>query len=200
MESLNNQKIELKKLHEIIHDDPSILDSNDSSDSEEDEHEHFISTKEVENHKLEEVNRYLKLDLNNMQLKNIELQEQLSKEIAKNKINELNLNYTKECLQFLNSNYDFTSKIGLHNIMEYNKEVVDMARIFFRIEREYNKIKQYNNIEDILKNNYDILVTKKIEAIKIQYNDRNSPLRNIKYVMYMLYILIIAIIIILLLR
>ena len=180
MESLNNQKIELKKLHEIIHDDPSVLDSNDSSDSEEDEH--FISTKEVENHKLEEVNRYLKLDLNNMQLKNIELQEQLSKEIAKNKINELNLNYTKECLQFLNANYDFTSKIGLHNIMEYNKEVVDMARVFFRIEREYNKIKQYNNIEDILKNNYDILVTKKFEAIKVLYNNMSTPLKNIKYV------------------
>lgn len=198
MESLNNQKIELKKLHEIIHDDPSVLDSNDPSDSEEDEH--FISTKEVENHKLEEVNRYLKLDLNNAQLKNIELQEQLSKEIAKNKINELNLNYTKECLQFLNSNYDFNSKIGLHNIMEYNKEVVDMARIFFRIEREYNKIKQYNNIEEILKNNYDILVTKKFESIKVQYNNMSTPLKNIKYVMYMLYILIIAIIIILLLR
>ena len=193
MESLNN--IELKKLHEIIHNDPSVLDSNDSSDSDSEDDEHFISTKAVENQKLEEVNRYLKLDLNNAQLKNIELQEQLAKEIAKNKTNELNLNYTKECLQFLNAKYDFTSKIGLHNIMEYNKEVIDMARIFFRIEKEYNKIKQYNNIEEILKNNYDILVTEKFEELNKQYNNRNSPLQNIKHVLYVLYALIFAIII-----
>lgn len=181
--------IELKKLHEIIQNDPSVLEKNDSeSDSDSDD---YISTKEVENQKLEDSIRYLKLDLNNEKLKCIDLEEKLMKEIVKNKIHETNINYTKECLQFLNSKYDFNSNISLSNIMDYNKEVIDMARQFFKIEREYNKIKQYNNIEMILKDNYDILVTLKFEEIKTMYNKTNGTLRKFKYTYSMIYILII---------
>lgn len=184
---------ELKKLHEMIQNDPSVLEkSNYESDSETDsESDDYISTKEVENQKLEDTIRYLKLDLNNEQLKTIELEEKLTKEVAKNKIHEMNLNYTKECLQFLNNNYNFNSNISLANIMDYNKEVIDMARQFFKIEREYNKIKQYNNIDMILKDNYDILVTSKFEEIKVSYNKTNYSLRKFKNTYNMIYMLII---------
>jgi hypothetical protein len=184
------EKPELKKLHELIQNDPSILDTNNSDSDSETESDDYISTKEVANQKLEESIRYLKLDLNNEKLKTIELEEKLAKEIAKNKIHETNINYTKECLQFLNSNYDFNSNISLSNIMDYNKEVIDMARQFFKIEREYNKIKQYNNIELILKNNYDILVTLKFEEIKTMYNKTNGTLKKFKYTYNIIYFLI----------
>jgi hypothetical protein len=180
---------ELKKLHEMIQSDPSVLDKNNSeSDYDSDD---YISTKEVENQKLEDTIRYLKLDLNNEQLKCIELEEKLMKEIAKNKMHETNINYTKECLQFLNSKYDFNTNISLSNIMDYNKEVIDMARQFFKIEREYNKIKQYNNIDMILKDNYDILVTFKFEEIRVSYYKTNNSLRKFKHVYNIIYMLII---------
>ena len=188
-----NRESELKKLHNIIKNDPSLLDKKDSdSDSDSDsESDDYISTKQVEIEKLEDNIRYLKLDLNNEKLKTMELEEKLLKEISNNKIHETNINYTKECLQFLNTNYNFNSNISLSNIMDYNKEVIDMARQFFKIEREYNKIKQYNNIDMILKDNYDILVTKKFEEIKVSYNKTNETLKKFKYTYNIIYILMI---------
>ena len=188
---METKQTELKNLHEMIKNDPSVFNVNETDSESDAESDDYISTKEVENQKLEETNRYLKLDLNNEKLKTIELEEQLMKEIAKNKIHETNINYTKECLQFLNSNYSFNSNISLSNIMDYNKEVIDMARQFFKIEREYNKIKQYNNIEMILKDNYDMLVTKKFEEIKIAYNKTNGALRKFHYMHSIIYLLFI---------
>lgn len=188
---METKQTELKNLHEMIKNDPSVFNVNESDSESDTESDDYISTKEVENQKLEETIRYLKLDLNNEKLKTIELEEQLMKEIAKNKIHEANINYTKECLQFLNGNYSFNSNINLSNIMDYNKEVIDMARQFFKIEREYNKIKQYNNVEIILKDNYDMLVTKKFEEIKTKYNKTNGTLRKFKYMHSMICALII---------
>ena len=89
------ESTELKKLHELIKNNPLVLEikshkdnkeSDDESNSEADsDSDQYVSTKEIEIQKLDETIRYLKLDLNNAELKAMELEEKLQKEVEKNK-------------------------------------------------------------------------------------------------------------------
>lgn len=179
MESHNNSET-IKQLHELIHNKPEVLNKKyDDIDSDSDSDDDYISTTKVENQKLEDTIRFLKLDLNNEQLKVIELEEKIIKLTELNKKHENNLTYVKECLRFMNNDNNFISNIGLHNISEYNKEIIDFARKFFKIEREYNAIKQYSNIDSSLKETYDILITNRFNATKLLYENSNNSLKSI---------------------
>lgn len=169
----NKTTSELKILHEIIKNNPSLLENKeDSSDISDDENNYEME-------KIENKFRFTQLELNNSLLEITELKETIVELTNKNKSYENSISYIKECLLFLNSEHQFNNNVSIQNITEYNKIIIDSARQFFKIEREYNKIKQYNNIDDMIKTNYDILITNKFNNIKKDYDKVNDMLKNI---------------------
>ena len=195
----NEVNTELKKLQELIKNNPSVLekgpqvtinkiytdkngisrDYSDSSDESSSDDEQYVSTKDITNDKLDNTIRYLKLDLNNEQLKSSDLEDKIKELNTQIKTYENNMNFVKECLQFLNSNHQFKNNISLHNITEYNDMIIESARAFFKIKREFEKINSYTNIDETIRSNYDILVIKKFNDIKESYNKVNNSLKSI---------------------
>ena len=141
------------------------------------------------NNKLDNTIRYLKLDLNNEQLKSSELEEKIKELNTQIKMYENNMNFVKDCLQFLNSNHQFKNNIGLHNITEYNDMIIESARTIFKIKREFEKINSYTNIDETIRSNYDILVKKKFNDMKESYDKVNNSLKFMKGLLYFLAIM-----------
>jgi hypothetical protein len=164
---------ELKILHEIIKNNPSLLENKEETPDVSDDENNY------EMEKIENKFRFTQLELNNSLLEITDLKEKIVELTNKNKSYENTISYIKESLLFLNSEHQFNNNVSLQNITDYNKIIIDSARQFFKIEREYNKIKQYNNIDDMIKTNYDLLITKKFENIKKDYDKVNDMLKNI---------------------
>ena len=197
---------ELKKLQEIIQQNPSLLENEDTDTEEENyenemnndeiDEERFISTKEIELQKMDEKIRYLRLDLNNEQLKNGEMEEKNKQLTTKLKSYEHTILYVKECIQFMNADHTFTLNVNIGNLVQYNTDIIESARKFFKIEREFKKIQEYPNVEETIKLNYDKLIQRTFDDIKKKYDKVNNALKQIdksvnvmKFVFYLLIII-----------
>jgi hypothetical protein len=221
---------ELKKLQEIIQQNPSLLEKlpsvtinniyknatkpeeaknemkNEDDDTEDEDYEEneeeneedsdsekFVSTKEIEMQKMDDKIRYLRLDLNNEQLKTAESEEKNKQLAAKLKSYENTILYVKECIQFINAEHTFTVNVNIGNLTQYNTDIIESARKFFKIEREFKKIQEYPNVEESIKTNYDKLIQRTFDDIKKNYDKVNNTLKQIdksvsamKFVFYLL--------------
>jgi len=169
----------------IIKKNLKTVDLEDSEDSDGSKEDGFVSKHEIEIEELDEVNRFLKLDLNNEKVRVAQLEEQCKTLVQKNKQNETTISYIKDCLDFEtnNSTLMFETKFNIENITEYNTKIIDSARKFFKLEREYNKIKQYTNIDEDIKKSYDQIITNKFIELKKSYDSMNNSLNNISNTM-----------------
>jgi len=217
---------ELKKLQELIQINPNLLkkgekkmeridktkkkdkkedekkesndeyesDDNDSSYSESDS-EKFISSTNIDLEKAEDRIRYLMLDLNNEQLKSADLEEKINELNNKLKVQTSTIQYIKECIQFMNSDHSFPS-LSIKNVAEYNTNTIENARKMFKLEREYKKIKEYTNIDETIRSNYDLLINRTFMNTKNAYEKVNGSLnkidQTIKFLTNMFYLLLLT--------
>jgi chromosome segregation ATPase len=137
--------------------------------------------------------RYLRLDLNNEQLKTAESEEKNKQLAAKLKSYENTISYVKECIQFINADHTFTINVNIGNLSQYNSDIIESARKFFKIEREFKKIQEYPNVDESIKTNYDKLIQRTFDDIKKKYDKVNNTLKQIdksvsamKFVFYLL--------------
>jgi hypothetical protein len=190
---------EMKKNDEMSDDDMDDEDYvNDNEDDNEDDtedsdEERFVSTKEIELQKMDDKIRYLRLDLNNEQLKTAEWEEKNKQLAAKLKSYENTISYVKECIQFINADHTFTVNVNIGNLTQYNTDIIESARKFFKIERDFKKIQEYPNVEESIKSNYDRLIQRTFDDIKKNYDKVNNTLKQIdksvsamKFVFYLL--------------
>jgi hypothetical protein len=190
---------EMKKNDEMSDDDMDDEDYvNDNEDDNEDDtedsdEERFVSTKEIELQKMDDKIRYLRLDLNNEQLKTAECEEKNKQLAAKLKSYENTILYVKECIQFINADHTFTINVNIGNLSQYNTDIIESARKFFKIERDFKKIQEYPNVEESIKSNYDRLIQRTFDDIKKNYDKVNNTLKQIdksvsamKFVFYLL--------------
>jgi hypothetical protein len=221
-----NMTTELKKLQELIQINPNLLkkgekkmeridktkkkdkkedekkesndeyesDDNDSSYSESDS-EKFISSTNIDLEKAEDRIRYLMLDLNNEQLKTADLEEKINELNNKLKVQTSTIQYIKECIQFMNSDHSFPS-LSIKNVAEYNTNTIENARKMFKLEREYKKIKEYTNIDETIRSNYDLLINRTFMNTKNAYEKVNGSLnkidQTIKFLTNMFYLLLLT--------
>ena len=214
---------ELKKLQELIQINPNLLkkgekkmdktkkkdkkedekkesddeyesDDDDSSYSESDS-EKFISSTNIDLEKAEDRIRYLMLDLNNEQLKTADLEEKINELNNKLKVQTSTIQYIKECIQFMNSDHSFPS-LSIKNVAEYNTNTIENARKMFKLEREYKKIKEYTNIDETIRSNYDLLINRTFMNTKNAYEKVNGSLnkidQTIKFLTNMFYLLLLT--------
>lgn len=189
---------EMKKNDEMSEDDIEDEDydndnDNENDDTEDSDEERFVSTKEIEMQKMDDKIRYLRLDLNNEQLKTAESEEKNKQLAAKLKSYENTISYVKECIQFINAEHTFTVNVNIGNLTQYNTDIIESARKFFKIEREFKKIQEYPNVEESIKTNYDKLIQRTFDDIKKNYDKVNNTLKQIdksvsamKFVFYLL--------------
>ena len=204
---MSSTKIELKKLQDLIQSKPDLLrkrktdeidgkkdESNSSDDESSEDDEHFVSSTQIELGKTEERIRFLMLDLNNEQVKNQDLSTKIVTLTDKLKTQDYTIQYTKDCIQFMNGDHDFSSAVSLRNITEYNRQIIENARKFFKIEREYKKIKEYTQIEPVIQTSYDLLITRTFDKIKTSYETINGSLnmvdKTMKMIRTLMYILL----------
>lgn len=190
-ETKNEMKNEMKNdemSEDDIEDEDYVKDNEEDSDSEK-----FVSTKEIEMQKMDDKIRYLRLDLNNEQLKTAESEEKNKQLAAKLKSYENTILYVKECIQFINAEHTFTVNVNIGNLTQYNTDIIESARKFFKIEREFKKIQEYPNVEESIKTNYDKLIQRTFDDIKKNYDKVNNTLKQIdksvsaiKFVFYLL--------------
>jgi len=177
--------IELKKLQDLIQNNPDLLrkrkieENKESSEDESSDDEHFVSSTQIDLGKKEERLHFLTLDLNNEQVKNQELSTKITDLTNKLKTQEYTIQYTKDCIQFMNGDNFFSNTVSLKSITEYNLQIIENARKFFKIEREYKKIKEYTQIEPVIKASYDLIITRTFCQIKISYETVNGSLNMI---------------------
>jgi hypothetical protein len=96
---------------------------------------------------------------------------------------------------FINGTLERTVEYsGLPNF-QYNTDIIESARKFFKIEREFKKIQEYTNVEESIKTNYDKLIQRTFDDIKKNYDKVNNTLKQIdksvsvmKFVFYLLII------------
>jgi hypothetical protein len=187
----NDAKNEMKNENENENDtEDEDYEENEEEDSDS---EKFVSTKEIEMQKMDDKIRYLRLDLNNEQLKTAESEEKNKQLAAKLKSYENTILYVKECIQFINAEHTFTVNVNIGNLTQYNTDIIESARKFFKIEREFKKIQEYPNVEESIKTNYDKLIQRTFDDIKKNYDKVNNTLKQIdksvsamKFVFYLL--------------
>jgi hypothetical protein len=174
-------------------DDTEEEDYENEENEEDSDSEKFISTKEIELQKMDDTIRYLRLDLNNEQLRTAESEEKNKQLAAKLKSYENTILYVKECIQFINADHTFTINVNIGNLSQYNTDIIESARKFFKIEREFKKIQEYPNVEESIKTNYDKLIQRTFDDIKKKYDKVNNTLKQIdksvsamKFVFYLL--------------
>lgn len=162
---------ELSKLQQQIANNPSLLNSkqniysdNESTYSEDEEIELItnkksktktISVDKVINDKLSETNRYLKLDLNNKDIKIEELTRQLKILQTNYDIDKIALNYVTKSIRFLTD-----TKLDL------KESHSDIALKFAKINDNYNLIKKLEPSDNI-KKYFDNLIDNKFLNIKL---------------------------------
>lgn len=142
--------------------------------------EEYISKREIEIQKLDDTIRYLKLDLNNEQVKTSELEELLKKEIELRKSYEQTIQYMKDYVEFM-KNEPFQFALNLKNITDYNTEIISSAKKYLDIEISYkNLVRPENNIVDsVIKSYHDKDIQQKFKEIKKSYENMNSSLVSI---------------------
>lgn len=144
-------------------DDKDIKNDKDS-DNESDEE--YVSKKEIDIQKLEDIVRYLKLDLNNEQLKVEELNESLKKE-SKLRQHYAKLNkFTKEYIYFMQYKpFTFTNYT---NYTTYNTELIQVTKMYHEMEATFRKLLRWKQE----------LVTLEIELTKEtdDKNDKNTDI------------------------
>ena len=188
----NENKEDDKKDEES--DGDSESDDNDS-DYVESDSEKFISSTNIDLEKAEDRIRYLTLDLNNEQLKSSDLEEKINELNNKLKVQTSTIQYIKECIQFMNSDHSFPS-LSIKNVAEYNTNTIENARKMFKLEREYKKIKEYANIDETIRTNYDLLINRTFMNTKNAYEKVNGSLnkidQTIKFLTNMFYLLLLT--------
>ena len=172
-----------------------IDSDDDDSDYVESDGEKFISSTNIDLEKAEDRIRYLTLDLNNEQLKSADLEEKINELNNKLKVQTTTIQYIKECIQFMNSDQSFPS-LSIKNVAEYNSNTIENARKMFKLEREYKKIKEYTNIDETIRINYDLLITRTFMNTKNAYEKVNGSLnkidQTIKFLTNMFYLLLLT--------
>jgi len=170
-------------------------DDDNDSDYTESDSEKFISSTNIDLEKAEDRIRYLMLDLNNEQLKSADLEEKINELNNKLKVQTSTIQYIKECIQFMNSDHSFPS-LSIKNVAEYNTNTIENARKMFKLEREYKKIKEYTNIDETIRTNYDLLITRTFMNTKNSYEKVNGSLnkidQTIKFLTNMFYLLLLT--------
>lgn len=142
--------------------------------------EEYVSKREIEIEKLDETIRYLKLDLNNEQVKTSELQELLKKEMELRKSYEQTIHYMKDYVEFM-KNEPFQFVLNLKNITDYNTEIILSAKKYLDIETSYKHlVRAENNIVDpVIKSYHDKDIQQKYKDIKKSYENMNSSLVSV---------------------
>ena len=180
-------------------DEESDIETTDDDDNDSDyvesDSEKFISSTNIDLEKAEDRIRYLMLDLNNEQLKSADLEEKINELNNKLKVQTSTIQYIKECIQFMNSDHSFPS-LSIKNVAEYNTNTIENARKMFKLEREYKKIKEYTNIDETIRTNYDLLITRTFMNTKNSYEKVNGSLnkidQTIKFLTNMFYLLLLT--------
>jgi hypothetical protein len=146
------------KLQEFIKLNPNALPKNnhawDEADSEDidnkyeesSEEEEFVSKKEIEIGKLEDQIRYLKLDLNNEQLRVHELTDLLKYAEKENEIISTTSKFVTDYISFMEIK-PFEFDINFNNLLDYNHKIIESAKQFASIENLYENIKEYKPID-----------------------------------------------------
>ena len=129
-------------------------ESDESDDSNEsDKSNKYVSKRSIEIEKLEDQIKYLKLDLNNEQVKNSELTETLANETSERKKMEHTIEFIKLCIVFMKFE-QFVFNFNLYNITSYNSTIIQSAKKFIEIETVYKSImglkKNGNIVSEIL--------------------------------------------------
>ncbi len=145
----------VQELQEYIRDHPRVLNKESKeeekveikshkkrkteSDSDEDEKniEEYISKNEVEIEKLEDTIRYLKLDLNNEQLKVNDLTDLLKEEGDTRYRYETVLEYVMECIRFMERKPFFIEHKGR---VKYNVELIELSKKYSEMEKVYHSL------------------------------------------------------------
>lgn len=142
--------------------------------------EEYVSKREIEIEKLDETIRYLKLDLNNEQVKNVEMKEELDEEKNLRESYEQTIEYVKDYVSFM-ENEPFNFVLNMKNITDYNCEIISSAKKYLDIEKAYkNLIRKENNIvESFIKTHHDKEIHQKFGEIKKSYENMNSSLVSI---------------------
>lgn len=141
-----------EKKHKLYYYEES--DDEESESDKHDEHEKseddkYVSKKEIDIEKLEDKVRYLKLDLNNEQLKVTDLEEALSKETALRSRYEKMIQYTNDSINFIQYK-PFTSVPFNY---DYNTEMIQTTKRFNEIETIYKKLLKWKHELDDNQNN-----------------------------------------------
>ena len=128
-------------------------------------------------------------------MKSADLEEKLNELNNKLKVQTTTIQYIKECIQFMNSDHSFPS-LSIKNVAEYNTNTIENARKMFKLEREYKKIKEYTNIDETIRTNYDLLITRTFMNTKNSYEKVNGSLnkidQTIKFLTNMFYLLLLT--------
>lgn len=140
------------KLQEFIKKNPSSLplhnenEDNSEIDSEESaDDDDFVSKREIEIGKLEDQIRYLKLDLNNEQLRVHDLEELLKCSEIESEIYMNNIKFTKDYIS-LSIIKPFHSDINMTNLLSYSNEVIEATQQFDKVNHLYKNLMSYEPI------------------------------------------------------
>lgn len=192
-EKIENEKNEKNKKNET---DENFNDDESESGDE------YVSKKDIDIQKLEDTVRYLKLDLNNEQLKVEELNELLKKETnLRQHYAKLN-KYTKEYINFMQYK-PFTSDY-FSNYATYNLELIQVTKLYNEMEASFRKLLRWKQelsametemvmkmndnkdekVEKVVLNNTDILdyfdreVRSKFDELSKSYQNTNQRLMS----------------------
>lgn len=139
------------KLQKFIKKNPSSLPSysemkedSDDDDMESDDDE-FVSKKDLEIGKLEDQIRYLKLDLNNEQLRVHELEEISLCMNTEVEIYMNNINFVKDFISLIIIK-PFRTDINLANLLSYSNEMIDSTQQFEKVQTLYKHLTSYDPV------------------------------------------------------
>lgn len=140
------------KLQEFIKKNPSSLpvysdvkEEENNSEMEDTDDEDFVSKKEIEIGKLEDQIRYLKLDLNNEQLRVHELEDLMKCLTIESEIYINNIKFTKDYIA-LSITKPFDCDINMKNLLSYNTEMIESTKQFEKVNELYKNLINYEAI------------------------------------------------------
>lgn len=140
------------KLQEFIKKNPSSLpvyndneDKSEIEDSESGDDDDFVSKREIEIGKLEDQIRYLKLDLNNEQLRVHELEELVKCSEIESEIYMNNIKFTKDYIS-LSITKSFHSDMNISNLLTYSNEMMESTKQFDKVNELYKNLISYEPI------------------------------------------------------
>ena len=170
----------------------------DDDDKDEDDEEEYVSKKEIEIEKLQDTIRYLKLDLNNEQVKN----DELTKESIVCKYYSKLIHHISDSTKFLEYK-SFSLKMDY--LSGYNVEIIRITKLYHVMESSYRELMKSKNelytqfselnLSDFhilhLLNYFESQIRLKFDELHLSYQRVNKTLTSFSKKMEMMKYLII---------